>query len=203
MARRSDHSREELNDMALATAWQIAEQEGLRGVTGRRVARDIGYTVGTLYNLFDDVDDLIVQLIGRILDALYDGLKELPLDGEPESGLRALAGGYVAFTGRHPKLWGLLFEHRLPEGRMPPEANQRTIINLLGLVERSLAPLFPPGHEADRLHVARVLWSGLYGICSLESAGKLSDTETSTAMSETLITHLLAGLRQSSDQPRP
>ncbi len=32
MARRSDHSREELYDMALEAARQIAEKEGLRGL---------------------------------------------------------------------------------------------------------------------------------------------------------------------------
>ncbi len=158
--------------MALSAAWRIAEAEGLRGLTARRVAREIGYTVGTIYNVFTDFDDLVVQLIGRIFDALYDELKELPLDGEPEAGARVLVEGYIRFTGQHPKLWGLLFEHQLPEGRQPPEENEEKILLLLGLLERALAPLFPQGREAERLHTARVLWSCLHGICSLGSAGK-------------------------------
>ena len=44
--------------MAMAAAREIAEKEGLRGLTARRIAREIGYTVGTLYNLFDNLDDL-------------------------------------------------------------------------------------------------------------------------------------------------
>ncbi len=203
MGRRSDHSRQELHELALTAAWEIAEKEGLRGLTGRRIAREIGYTVGTLYNLFDDLDDLISQLIGRVLGALYDEVKGLPLDGEPESGLRSLAAGYIRFTGRHPKLWSLIFEHRLPEGRDPPTANQHQVLELLGLVERAISPLFPPGREAERLHVARVLWSSLHGICSLESADKLADAETSSAMLETLIAYFLAGLREEVDEPAP
>ncbi len=70
MARRSDHSRDELYDMALEAARQIAEKEGLRGLKARGIAREIGYTIGTLYNLFEDLDDLIVHLNGRTLDAL-------------------------------------------------------------------------------------------------------------------------------------
>lgn len=195
MARRKDHTREELHGMALAAAWRIAEAEGLRGLTARRVAREIGYTVGTLYNVFTDLDDLVVQLIGRIFDALYDELKELPLDGGPEADLRNLAKGYIRFTGRQPKLWGLLFEHQLPEGKEPPEENEAKIHLLLGLMERALAPLFSPGKEAERLHVVRVLWSSLHGICSLGSAGKLTAGETITTMVETLVTHFLVGLR--------
>ena len=109
MGRRKDHTREELHEMALAAAWRIAEAEGLRGLGARKVAREIGYTVGTLYNVFTDLDDLVVQLIGRIFDALYEELKELPLDGGPEADLRSLSNGYIRFTGRRPKLWGLLF----------------------------------------------------------------------------------------------
>ena len=40
-------------------------------------------------------------------------------------------------------------------------------------------------------------WAGLPGICSLESAGKLVKTESVEAMSETLISLFLAGLRVS------
>ncbi len=98
MARRKDHTREELHGMALAEAWRIAEAEGLRGLTARRVAREIGYTVGTLYNVFTDLDDLVVQLIGRIFDALYEELKELPRDGggggfaQPGKGVHPIHG---------------------------------------------------------------------------------------------------------------
>ena len=44
MARRSDHSREQLADMAVAAATALAERDGLRGVTARGIAREIGYT---------------------------------------------------------------------------------------------------------------------------------------------------------------
>jgi AcrR family transcriptional regulator len=180
--------------MALAAAWKIAEAEGLRGLGARKVAREIGYTVGTLYNVFTDLDDLIVQLIGRIFDALYDELKNLQLDEGPEAGLRELAAGYIRFTARHPRLWGLLFEHQLPEGKEPPEENEAKIHLLLGLMERAVASEFPPGKEAERLHVVRVLWASLHGMCSLASAGKLAPEETLDGMTETLISCFLVGL---------
>ena len=41
MARRSDHSREELYDMALDAARRMAERDGLRGITSRGVAREM------------------------------------------------------------------------------------------------------------------------------------------------------------------
>lgn len=195
MGRRSDHSREELHDLALTAARTVAEREGLRGVTARRVAREIGYTVGTLYNLFDDLDDLIVHLNGRTLDALYQACAAGPLDSEPEIAVQALAERYIRFTREHPKLWNLLFEHHLPEGRELPDWYHEKIRRLFGLVELALAPLFPPGEETERHKSARVLWSSLHGICSLETAGKLAVSVSVDALAEALISNYLAGLQ--------
>ncbi len=195
MARRSDHSREELYDMALEAARQIAEKEGLRGLKARRIAREIGYTIGTLYNLFEDLDDLIIHLNGRTLDDLYQVFARVKLDGEPDAATRALAACYIQFTRSHPKLWNILFEHHLPDGRELPEWHNEKIGQLLDVVERALAPLFPAGQEVERHHCARVLWSSLHGICSLEGKDKLIKTETVEALSDSLISNYLAGLR--------
>ena len=47
MARRSDHSREELYDLALSAAREIAEAEGLRGLTARRVSNFLRNSPGS------------------------------------------------------------------------------------------------------------------------------------------------------------
>jgi AcrR family transcriptional regulator len=181
--------------MALAAARDIVEKDGLRALTTRGIAAEIGYSAGTLYNLFEDLDDLIVHLNGRTLDALYDALSDLRPDREPETAVRVLAEAYIRFTSDHPRLWNVLFEHRLPEGRLLPEWYHEKVARLLGLLERALAPLFPAGREADRHHSARVLWSSLHGICSLEVTGKFVATESVTAMAETLVDTYVAGLR--------
>lgn len=195
MGRRSDHTREELYDLALEAAASIAEVEGLRGLTARRIAKDIGYTHGTLYNVFEDLDDLVVHLNGRTLDALYESLKDLRLDGEPETALGTLARGYVAFTRLQPRLWNLLFEHHLPEGRELPDWHYEKVLRLLALVETALAPLFLPGQEAERHHSARVLWSALHGICSLEASRKMAEWESVEALAGSLIEYYIAGLQ--------
>ncbi len=91
MARRSDHSREQLADMALAAAAALAERDGLRGVTARGIAREIGYTVGTLYNVFDNLDDLLRHMNAATMDALYEHVTAEPIDADPERALRGLA----------------------------------------------------------------------------------------------------------------
>ncbi len=40
-----------------------------------------------------------------------------------------------------------------------------------------MASFFPPGREDNRHHCARVIWSSLHGMVSLEIGGKLVATE--------------------------
>ena len=70
MGRRSDHTAEELRRMTLDAARKIVSENGLRGLTTRSIAREIGYTVGTLYQIFDNVDRLIEQMNIETLDAM-------------------------------------------------------------------------------------------------------------------------------------
>jgi len=197
VGRRSDHSRSELHEMVLSVARDIAEQEGLAGLSVRRIANEIGYSGGTLYNLFENLDDLVVHVNARTLDSLCEELAEKSLEEEPEAAVLALTTRYVRFTREHPRLWSMLFEHRLPDGAALPDWYHERVERARGLLEEALAPMFGPDHEAERSHSARVLWSSLHGICALETAGKLANTESVEAMSKTLISYYLGGVRQS------
>ncbi len=195
MARRSDHTRDELYEMALAAAREIAAKEGLRGLTARRIAGEIGYSAGTLYNVFEDLDDLILHLNGSTLDALYEALKGIRLDDDPVIAVRALTEGYIRFVRDHPKLWSILFEHHLPDGQRHPDWHREKVLRLLALLERALAPLFSQGQEDRRHHSARVIWSSLHGMVSLEIGGKLVATESVERMADSLATFYVSGLR--------
>jgi len=197
MARRNDHSREELCELALGAARDIAEAEGLRGLTARRIASRIGYSVGTLYNVFVNLDDLIVHLNGATLDQLHQTLDQGPRSGAPEATLRVLLAGYVRFTHERRNLWNLLFEYHLPEGQGLPDWYTAKIGHLMTLVEDALAPLFGVDQAAERRRSARVLWSAVHGICTLSSGGRLGvvGAESADHMTETLLSTYLAGLR--------
>ena len=197
MARRSDHSREELYTMALETAQRIVETDGYQALTARNVADAMGYSPGTLYNVFANLDDLVIHLNGWTLDLLHDRLVAIEGGGEPEADLLAFADIYIGFLGERPNLWSLMFEYRLPQGAVLPEWYKTKIGKLLARVERALAPLFPAQDEGGRREAARVLWAGLHGICSLAAEGKLEivTSRTVQTLADSLITNYVAGLR--------
>jgi AcrR family transcriptional regulator len=197
MARRADHSREQLYELALATAADIVERDGYRALTARNVADAIGYSPGTLYNLFANLDDLIVHLNGRTLDELHDRLAARPATGDVAADLNRMLEIYLDFLKERPGAWNLLFEFALPDGIERPAWYQRKVDRALNLLEQVLAPAFEPGNGAGVKQAARVIWAGLHGICSLSVSGKLMvvSDQSMRDMAHALIDHYLAGIR--------
>lgn len=196
MGRRSDHSKEELYELALRAARGIIEEDGARALTARNVADSMGYSPGTLYNLFDNLDDLITHLNGRLLDDMADALADLPVGDDPRENLTRLLHRYLAFIGERANLWTLLFEHSIPGGQVPTWY-LRKVEKVLGILENAVSPAFPAGDADGPRRSARVLWASLHGIWSLSSSGKLDvlTSDTATDLAENLIATYVAGIK--------
>lgn len=196
MGRRSIHTADELRELILTSSTELIESEGLAGLSAREIARRIGYSPGTLYNVFDNIDDVILTIEGRLLDRLSATLEAVPQSVDPRTRLKALALAYLNFTHENPNLWNLLFEHHMRPGAEIPEWYQEKLENLLGEVERELARL-PGSLDAVRVaRSARVLWAGVHGITSLSTTDKLATitTEAAAPLVEDLVDHYLSGV---------
>jgi len=192
VGRRSDHTREELRERILSAAEELVSQSGAAGLTARRLADRIGYSVGTLYNFFEDLDDLVVHMNARTLDRLYAACARVTRRHGPEEALRAYARAYLRFTKDHHRLWVMLLDGSSHHHRELPDWYQAKVERLHGLVEEVLAPLIPS--EKDRKRSARVLWASLHGISSLAGTGAVA--ENPPELVNDLITHYVASLRK-------
>lgn len=200
MARRSDHSREEIRDMALAAAEGILMEQGYEGLSARKVAAAIGYTVGTLYLVFDSFHDLILQMNGRTLDRLHrQMLDEQANCSDPPECLLRLGQVYIRFAEEDPHRWGMVFEHRFPEGLVMPEWFQEKVTRMFTLVEKGLEPLGGKQRSPNEIfQAARALWSGVHGICILALTGRLGGAGVDSAqdLAELLISNYLKGFME-------
>lgn len=173
MARRADHTREELAELVVCAAEDLARKEGLRGVAMRRIATEIGYAPGSIYNAVGDLDEVVLRVNARTLRRLRDHLSGSvdPTRSALENVL-AVSDGYLGFVLEQPRLWGLVFEHVLPAGRALPPWYEAALAEATGLVDAVLRPLIP--HEAERRCSVATLWASLQGIALLAVSGKLA-----------------------------
>lgn len=195
MGRRSQHAPETLRQMILEAAEAIVNEGGLALLSAREIAKRIEYSPGTLYNIFENLDDVVVTIEGRVLDRLEQRLGQVKAD-TPTKTLVGLAQAYIAFTHEQPRLWNLLFEHRLPHDQELPGWYMEKLNGLLARIETALAPFFGPQDTEARGRAARVLWSAVHGISSLSTSGKLSliTSQAASLLAEDLVRTYLAGL---------
>lgn len=196
MGRRNEHTQEQQREMAIAAAELILVKEGIAGLSMRKVAEAIGYTVGNLYLLFKNQDELLLALNQRTADAIYTYLSDRIAEAAtPPDRLRAMAAGYIEFGRRHPHRWRLMFEHQLPDD-MDRKGVELRLGRLFELVESALRPLMPKAKPEQLRLAAASLWSGVHGICVLAVTGKLRWTGSSEfhPFSHFLVSTFLAGL---------
>ncbi len=175
MARRSDHTREELKEMAINAAEQLIAREGLAGMSARKVATEMGYTAGTLYLIFQNLDALIVEVNTRALRQLELGIEQaIAGETQPVSTIVTIARTYLEYAQRQTYRWLTVFEHRLPEGEKFPESYQSQVARLFVLVEEPLRNIRGAGaSEVEIAKEARALWAGVHGLATLTVGGKL------------------------------
>jgi AcrR family transcriptional regulator len=196
MARRSDHSREEIRQMALEAAEDIVVQQGLEGLSARKVAKAIGYTVGTLYLVFENIDELILRINARTLDRLHARMANTQAtarDGQDR--MLQLGQVYIRFADEDPHRWSMIFEHRLAEGRELPDWYREKIARMFAIVEEALVPLAAGRPRAEVAQAARVIWGGVHGICILAVGNRLgiAGVDSVQGLTKSLIRNYLAG----------
>ncbi len=196
MGRRSIHSPEELRELIIQATTEIVEEDGLEGLSAREIAKRIGYSPGTLYNVFENLDDILLTIEARLLDRLAERLAKTDASGTPQERLKRLTDAYFAFTQERPKLWNLLVEHRLPVGKDLPPWYRAKLECLLTPLEEALAPLIGGKNAGEQKRAARALWAGVHGMTSLSTAAKLAPVTgpASAALVDDLVSTYLAGL---------
>lgn len=191
MGRRADHSRTELRQMILDAATGLIDRDGPAGLTARAVARRIGYSVGTIYNLYADLDDLVWQVNGRTLDALHANLAAASTGAAAEERVQRLAQAYLDFVAAYPRRWACVLERRPQGGGEAPRWYRDRIRRLFDLAEDALAAHFAPNDVAARRRSAHVLWAGLSGIALLsETASLPAETGPAELVAALVDTHL-------------
>lgn len=193
MGRRNDHSREELRTMAVAAASDIVAAEGLRGLTTRKVAARLGYSPGSLYVIFRNLDDLILHTNAHTLEELRTELGPVASTATtPAATLRALAHGYLEFARNHTNRWLAIFEHRFPEDGDVPDWYRDDIASVMGLVRRPVAQLRGVTDPAAIDLETTAVWGAVHGVVVLGVDAKLDagGARAPKAVLDTLLTTL-------------
>jgi AcrR family transcriptional regulator len=164
MARRSDHSREELRRMIIAEGHRQIAQVGFTNFSARQLAKRIGYTVGTIYNVFGSLDQLMLAINGRTLDMWRHHLS-IKLADQHENRLKLAVEAYFEFAILNRNCWLALLDFRLPEDQQVPEAYAAKVEAIMEVVCNEVRRELPHGHAAKAEGITRSLLATVHGHC--------------------------------------
>ena len=156
----------------------IAER-GLAALKARDLAAEAGCAIGTIYNVFEHLDELVLAVGSRTLAMLDAALEAARSRGPYSSAEEAIADlvrlalAYLDFAARHQVRWRALFEHRIGEAHSLPDGYVEQQRVLFGQVEGPLAMLLPGLDDERRRVLARTLFSAVHGVVALGLEEKL------------------------------
>ena len=165
MGRRSDHTRSELETLIVDEGRRQLAEVGLARFSARDVAKRIGYSIGTLYNVFGSYDGLMMAINGRTL-ALWAEFLRGRLAQAGEDRIDVLVRAYFEFAALNPKSWMAIYEHHMADGGAAPQAYQARAAELMGLVAGEIATVLPNKAPDERLALTRSLLATVHGHCA-------------------------------------
>ncbi len=99
----------EMREAILAAANKLFLTEGYEKTSIRGIAEQIAYSPATIYQYFEDKDDIFLTIHIRAFDELLNLLKTADSVKNPLERLEALGKIYIAFALENPELYDLMF----------------------------------------------------------------------------------------------
>jgi AcrR family transcriptional regulator len=166
----TEERRASLRQVLLEAAERTIAAEGLKALKARALATEANCAIGQIYNVWPDLDSLVIAVNARTLDQLDERLAacEAPAGLSPAAAARAVllaqADAYLDFARRNGARWRAVFEHRLAEDRELPEWYRDQQARLFSHVDRPLRALVPALSPEERAALGRSIFSAVHGV---------------------------------------
>jgi AcrR family transcriptional regulator len=174
--------RDEMRAKMLAIAKRVVAEEGLGALQARRVADEAGCAVGTIYNVFKNLDNLIIETNSATLSDLGESIVLIAQQGASITGpgaiaerLQALGLAYLDFAVSQNRSWRAVFDHHMAPGNPVPDWYRQKQAKLFALIEQVLREVIVDERRCSR--AARALFSAVHGVVMLSLAETLGPTD--------------------------
>ncbi|QYX57509.1 TetR/AcrR family transcriptional regulator [Roseovarius sp. SCSIO 43702] len=174
---RTAERREALRDTLIDVAEARIAAEGMDAVKARALAREAGCAVGAIYNVFDDISDVIIAVNGRTFQRLGQAVAASLENTEgkgPTERLIIMANAYLDFAAAHPNRWRTLFDLRMSTDMAVPQWYLNELERLFGFIAGPVRECFPDLDAEEVELMTRALFSSVHGIVLLGLERRIS-----------------------------
>ena len=173
MGRRSDHTRQELEHLFVVEGHKHMAEVGFARFSAREVAKRIGYSIGTLYNVFGTLDQLLIAINTRTFQLWAEEVRAALEKSGPDR-IRCLVEAYFGFARANRHSWTAIYDHHLPpDVVLSDEQNQRRG-GLTQIIVDEVVAVLPSRAQADAPRLARSLIAVVHGHCVYDLNGSFA-----------------------------
>jgi AcrR family transcriptional regulator len=115
----------------VASAWELAREHGIAGVSLHALARKVGMRQPSLYEYFDSKHALYDAMFADGNRRLLERFETLKLPHDPRAAVKKYMGAFLAFALEDPARCELLFQRHVP-GFTPSPASYALAEEALG-----------------------------------------------------------------------
>lgn len=196
--------KEDTSERVVAIARRLLEEGGAQNLKARTIAQEAGIAVGSIYNMFGDLNGLHLAVNMRLLSELGErGAAAMASLAQKQTAdtrerLLGLALAYHAYVQEYPGAWAALLAYN--RGRVHASETAPYVDRLDGLFQ-IIADVLSEGEpylsKEDAGHVARTLWSSVHGIVTSGYAAHSGERKAEEIWRQVdlLVTTFLEGLR--------
>lgn len=161
---------EKLRKQVFESALQIVESQGIEALNARKLAEQSSCALGSIYNVFGNLDDLRLHVNATILSRLYEVLFQTAERGVSRkisllALFKELGISYVQFAKQNPLFWKALFEYAQDVSSLPDWYTKRAREGIYQLCQR-LSIAYGISEEKTKRLVG-FFWSSSHGISSI------------------------------------
>ncbi|MBW4890153.1 TetR/AcrR family transcriptional regulator [Mucilaginibacter sp. HMF5004] len=172
IADRKAKEKEQLKTLILNSARKLFVQNGVEQTTIRSIAKNIDYSVGTVYLYFKDKNAILNELHSLGFAQLGEQFKVLANVEKPMERLMAMGRLYINFAMENPDMYELMFTLKAPmavlnESKKEEWDEGKSAFGVLKTtVEQCINQHHFEGHKAEPLTF--MIWGLVHGMCSLQ-----------------------------------
>ncbi|MCW2317714.1 transcriptional regulator, TetR family [Rhodoblastus acidophilus] len=170
---KAEDRRGQQRERLIETAEATIAASGHDALKARELAAAVGVSLGGLYNLVGDLDELMLLVSARTLRRLDAALSAAATNDDPAERLVAIALAYCRFARDNQALWRALFDHRFVEDKPLPDWHARTQLGLFLHLAEPLRRIAPHKSDEQRQVLARTWFSAVHGVVLLGIAEML------------------------------
>jgi AcrR family transcriptional regulator len=115
---RKERERQEMRGKILEAAREMFLEEGYDKTSIRNIAEKIEYSPGTIYQYFEDKDEIFFIIHQEGFDKLFEMMAVVNEISNPVEKLKTLGQIYMQFAIENPELYDLMFIMRAPMNRL-------------------------------------------------------------------------------------